>query len=414
MEPGKRYLVDADGNPFLVHGDTAWSLVGQLNDAQIDHYLQDRSSRGFTAILLNAPEPYYTSHSPPYANVDGVVPFMPMPDFASPVEAYWRRVDRVVEGAKSLGMACVINPAYLGAIGDGWLDAVIQAPEASLQAYGAWLAKRYTQGNIIWCLGGDRDSSDAIAKQWNIVIGMRTVRTDDVIAGHPLADNTNADDAFTYWRSFEGFNLNTVYGWEQGGFYVYTLCAQAYARQTPFLFLEGQYENEGKPTVDRAQLRRQSYGALLSGACGQFFGNNPIWHFESPRRPFSYPGTWESNLASGGSMDQTFVRSLFAAYEWWKLVPKTDASLVTSALGTQANRLYPAVADDGTFAMVYVPGAQTVSVNLSALTPQRVRARLYDPTRGTYTAVEGSPFADHAVTAIRTDGERVIVLDAES
>src|SRR5262249_17993157 len=32
-EPGRRYLVDAVGRPFLLHGDTAWSLIAQLSRA---------------------------------------------------------------------------------------------------------------------------------------------------------------------------------------------------------------------------------------------------------------------------------------------------------------------------------------------------------------------------------------------
>jgi hypothetical protein len=412
VEAGKRYLVDAAGTPFLLHGDVAWSLVGQLTDAEIDQYLDNRHAKGVTAILFNAPEPYYTSQSPLYLNADGVAPFMPMTDFASPLEAYWRRVDHAVNGAKSRGMACVINPAYLGAIGDGWLDAITRSSDTALRTYGAWLAKRYTQQNIIWCLGGDRDEATSIARQWNIVAGMRTVSTDAVIMAHPLADGSNADDAYTYWRGYDGFNLNAVYGWEQLGSTVYDLCAQAYSRQMPFLYFEGQYENEGKPTVQAAQLRRQSYGALLSGACGQFFGNNPIWHFGSPKRPFAYSGTWQSNLDSTGSVQQVFARGLFSAYPWWKLVPSTDSRFVTSGLGAGGQRVYAAVADDATFAMVYVPGAQSVTINMSALSPSRIRARFYDPAPGTYAAVAGSAFSNQGSSSIQTPGERVIVLDA--
>lgn len=413
VEAGKRYLVDADGKPFLIHGDTAWSIVGQLNDAEIDLYLQDRASKGVTAILFSAPEAYYTNASPSYQNADGVAPFAPMTNFASPAEAYWRRVDRVVDGARSRGMACVINPAYLGAIGDGWLEAVNAASEIDLRTYGAWLANRYTQGNIIWCVGGDHDSPNAIARQWSIVQGMRTVRASDIVTGHPLADKSNADDAYAYWGDREGFTLNSVYGWEQNGFHVDALCAQARARPMPFLFFEGQYENEGAPVIDAAQLRRQSYGALLSGACGQFFGNNPIWHFESRRRPFAYPGTWRSNLNSRGSIDQIHVRALFVSCDWWKLEPSTDSSLVTSGLGRNGGHLYAARANDRSFAMVYVPAAQLVSIDMTALSPQRVRARFYDPTRGDYTAVPGSPFPNTGVASLRTSGERVIVLDGD-
>ncbi len=39
---GKRYLEDAAGQPFLIHGDTAWSLIAQLAREDAEAYLQDR------------------------------------------------------------------------------------------------------------------------------------------------------------------------------------------------------------------------------------------------------------------------------------------------------------------------------------------------------------------------------------
>ena len=50
-EAGKHYLVDAQGKPFLIHGDTAWSLMVQLTDAEVDQYLDDRKAKGFNTIL---------------------------------------------------------------------------------------------------------------------------------------------------------------------------------------------------------------------------------------------------------------------------------------------------------------------------------------------------------------------------
>lgn len=412
IEAGTRHIVDATGRPFLIHGDAAWSIAGQLTNAQIEQYLAARYTQGFTAVLFNAPEPYYTSQTPAYDNVDGDAPFIPMTQFASPNEKYWKRVDYLVNRAKARGMACIINPAYLGyASGaDGWYDAVKAASAGDLQTYGAWLAKRYTQGNVIWCLGGDQDDS-IIVKQWNIVTGMHKVRRSDIITAHALSGPTNADDAYTYWAGMDGFALNTVYGYETHGFFTYALCAQAAQRAMPFLGFEFKYENSQDATLQ--MLRRQSYGSLLSGACGQIYGNLPIWSFGSPRWSSEpYPGTWQTNLSSAGAVQQGHVKALFSAYAWWKLAPRIDASLVTSGLDSKARRIYPALASDGSFAMIYVPDARTVSVLMSALRPDLVRARFYNPARGTYETVADSPYPNSGTRAFKTVGERVIVLDA--
>jgi hypothetical protein len=43
---GGRFLVDRKGTPFLVVGDSAWSLIVQPREADIDSYLDDRKKRG--------------------------------------------------------------------------------------------------------------------------------------------------------------------------------------------------------------------------------------------------------------------------------------------------------------------------------------------------------------------------------
>ncbi len=37
-----RYLEDASGKPFLLHGDTAWALIIQLTQAEAGEYLENR------------------------------------------------------------------------------------------------------------------------------------------------------------------------------------------------------------------------------------------------------------------------------------------------------------------------------------------------------------------------------------
>jgi hypothetical protein len=281
-----------------------------------------------------------------------------------------------------------------------------------LQAYGSFLAERYRQGNIIWCMGGDYDSPDSsLAKQWNIVSGIRSVRTTDLITGHVMSDASNADDAYTYWHGYPGFNLNTTYGYETNGFYSYALAAQAYSRNgpLPFIAFEGKYENSDGATA--AMLRRQSYCALLSGACGQIFGNMPVWHFGSPNWHERYIGSWQSNLNRFGSIEQQHVRRLFSAYQWWRLAPTTDGSFVRSELGTGAARVYPALADDGSFAMIWAPAAMTLQVDLSRLSVDAPRIRLYRTTSGTYADLAEAPPQRRGVVRVVTDGECVVVIE---
>jgi hypothetical protein len=412
IDSSGRFLKGSDGLPFLLHGDTPWSMAAQLTNAEITSYLNDRASKGFTAIMFNAIEHYFTSQSPLYRNVDGVDPFSSMTDFASSMNSgYWNRVDHIVNSAYALGIACVINPAYFGYGGgqEGWYTDVQAESDADLQTYGAALGTRYSQGNVIWCLGGDYDgvNSGNRTKQAQIIVGIRTVRTSDLVTAHP----SPGTDGYANWSGVTGFNLNFAY---PGADDVYASCATSYGRSgpTPFFMGEAVYEQERSTPITAAGLRRQSYQALLSGACGQFFGNNPIWHFESPNTLYSYSGTWESNLGSTGSTHQQHVKSLFTGFQWQKLVPKTDTSLVSSSLSSGVSRICPALASDGTFAMIWVPESTNVTIVTNALTgvSGQVRVRKYDTTAGTFSTVGN--YTKGTGEVIASGGETVLVVDA--
>jgi hypothetical protein len=409
--PSRRYLIDSAGRPFLLHGDTPWSIAAQLGDADIDEYVDDRAAKGFTALLFEAPVFHFTADGSPN-NIDGIAPFTSMSGSWNWTlnDTYWQRVDRIVNRCRGHGLVCVINPAYLGYTGlqEGCDTKLLGTPDSVLQQYGAGLARRYAQGNVIWCLGGDADPDATLrAKQWQIVAGIRTVRTTDIITAHAAPGSP----AYAKWHGQVGFNLNSAYPGDVAD--VYSECLDEYARSDPmpFFMIEGIYEQERALPIDASGLRRQSYQALLSGACGQFFGNSPIWHFESPNAPFSYRGTWWSNLNSVGSIEQAHVKKLIIDCEWWKLEPKSDTTFVVSPLGSGASRVAAAAASDGTFGMAHVPSSQTVVFNTSALSGVhgKVRVRLYDPTKGAYSVV--GTFTTPGSLSVAVNGDRIVVLD---
>jgi hypothetical protein len=404
-----RYLQTALGVPFLVWGDTPWSLVAQLSNTEISQYLTDRQAKGFNTVLIQAPVHTYTSQTPHYNNVDGVAPFSNMSNFGvGMVEAYWTRVDHAINTAKSKGMLVIFNPAYNGSgAGDGYQAEILAQSNANLQSYGAWLANRYTQGNILWCLLGDVNPSTTLRdKHAQIWAGIRSVRTTDLMTGHTDREAS----PFTYLSATTGFSVDNAYTANT------TVCAgvaAAYGHSPtrPTIFFEGEYEQEYD--ITSAGTATQTAQAMLAGStAGQLFGNNPIWLFGSSRALFPYSGTWQSNLDSAGNTYQTNLKALFTAYEWWKLEPRTNTSLVTTSLGTGVTQITPAISSDSTFAMIgrYSSGSSTV--NMAAMAPSSIRARFFNPIDGTYSTVSGSPFTNSGTQSITWPGTRILVLDA--
>ena len=133
----------------------------------------------------------------------------------------------------------------------------------------------------------------------------------------------------------------------------------------PFFFIEGRYENEVNDG-DEHRVRVQAYHALLCGAMGQLFGNNPVWHFATGGL-YPYSGTWQQALDSPGARSMTHLYAAFASRTWWNLVPDASNTFLTSGMDSNMDRAVAARSSDSTFAMAYLPSARAVSVNLSQL-----------------------------------------------
>jgi hypothetical protein len=157
----------------------------------------------------------------------------------------------------------------------------------------------------------------------------------------------------------------------------------------PFFLIESAYENEHAATEQR--LRTQAYQAILSGASGQVFGNNPIWNFDS-HSGWPAPVTWQEALGSRGAQSMTHLRSLLTALRWWELRPDMDHTLLTAGLGSDDARAVAALAADRSFALLYLPGDREITVDLGRLAGPQVAARWYDPAGGRFSSVGGSPF----------------------
>lgn len=381
LKPGKRFLVDAKGKPFLLHGDTAWSLFVQITREEVDLYLDDRRARGFNTILASLLEHHYSSHPP--ANAYGDEPFLEPGNYATPNEAYFSHADWVLRRAEEKGFLVLLTPSYLGYGGgeEGWYGAMVENGPARLRQYGQYLGQRYRDfTNILWVHGGDYDPP-----QKELVRAVAEgIRRFDRRALHTVhgAPETAVED---FWQGEPWLQVNNVYTY--GPVHAPALAAFVRPQAKPFFLIESAYENEHSATEQR--LRTQAYQAVLCGAAGQIFGNNPIWHFGSGGI-YSAPVTWQEALDSRGAHSMTYLRRLLIGLRWWKLRPDQNNRLLTEGHGDDAERAVAARSVDRSFALVYLPSSRECTVNLRRLAGRRVRARWYDPSTGRFP-LGGSP-----------------------
>src|SRR5882672_1176606 len=114
-----RFLVDQAGVPFLIMGDSPWSMIAALNNDQVNKYLQDRSQKGFNTLIVELTEheslyPRGDSAGVSPANFFGQPPFLTAGDFSTPNEAYFTNADWVIDQAAAKGMVVVLFPCYVG------------------------------------------------------------------------------------------------------------------------------------------------------------------------------------------------------------------------------------------------------------------------------------------------------------
>ncbi len=373
VAPDADHLEDAAGRPFLIHGDTAWSLIAELTREEAELYLSDRKKRGFNALVVSLIEYKFASKAP--ANAYGERPFREPERFSLPNDAYFDHAEWVLRRASDLGFLVLLAPAYLGVGGggEGWYGEMASAGPDELKAYGQYLGQRFGElHNILWLHGGDFDATDKNVVR-AVVEGIASTGAGGLRTVHSAPDTVTAE----YWAGEAWLDLDTVYTY--GDVYGQVLARSQGATAKPVLMLESLYESEhgaGAQTV-----RAIAYGAMIAGAAGHVFGNNPIWHFSGPGIHHS-DLSWQEALSSAGAQSMTHLRRFFEEIAWWEFAPEPDGG-VLSADG-EGGRLLVAEKNDRTMAIAYSTGLNAVIFDSAALGGQRVEFRWFDPANGEY------------------------------
>ncbi len=397
-----RFLTDQKGVPFLVVGDTAWSLIAQLKEPEIDRYLADRATKGFNSVIVNLIEHRFST-SPPRTRA-GLAPFAQPGDFSTANADYFAFAHKVIKKANDQGIVVWLCPSYLGFGGgeDGFFREMKAGGAARLRAYGRFVGERFKDlPNIVWLMGGDYTPTDA--DQWTVTDVAAGIR--EVDSAHPMtAHGSPSSTAVSAFGEQAWLTVNTVYTYEKTPF---QRMLSVYHRRPnrPFVLIEAVYEGEhdSKPEL----IRRQAYWAMLSGACGQFFGNNPIWHFDGPGL-FPATATWQEAMGGTGSRDMIRLRKVFRTLPWHRLIPEEDHTVVTDGYGSGEATALTALSTDQKLSVTYIPSTgserRALTVRMDRFAGP-VTARWYNPADGRYAAIAEQSVALRDVHDLRTPGD---------
>ena len=394
-----RYLVDRDGTPFLLQGDAGWSLIANTTNEEAAAYLQNRRSKGFSAILVNLIEHKFAKHAP--RNAYGEAPFPDPTDLGAVNEKYFDHADWVIREAAKNGLVVLLAPVYLGYPGkdEGFYDEVMASGPEKCGAYGRFLGKRYASfDNIIWVMGGDRDPGPAREDVDMVAYGIREYDRRHLMTAHCHSESSPIDQYPGSW-----LQVSSSYAYE----IVHQRLTWNYEREPvmPLFLIESVYE--GEHNSSQVQIRRQAYWSVLCGEFGHVMGNYPIWSFD--------PG-WQAAMGAPGSVAMMHWGRLFRSRPWYDLVPDSDHKVVTAGIGEFWGNDYLAAAAtrDGSTLIAYMPSARTITVNMSALAKGRATAWWFDPSSGKASAAGAYEATGSVQFTPPSEGDWVLVLDGAS
>ena len=421
IDAGGRFLRDATGQPFMIVGESVWSMAQRMSPSQVDAWIADRKARGYNAaMVMSMRNQEAVSGGSPPNNYNGDHPFTTTPWCvpANVNSAYWNHLDLILTKFYQNNMVMLLAPCYSGGDDtDGFWDNLTSDTVAT--NWGQWIGARYNTSaypNIIWVSGGDRLASPASrvnALGYGVYQGGGT----QLHTNHNNRFHNAFEERGSYTNGTTWLTLNNVYcddGSTNGT--PFTLPEQfaqerAVSGPHPVFLIEDWYLDEH--SITDSQFIVEKYQAMCSGACGFNTGSSTSWTLLT-----GYEDDWDRNAHVG----VTKLVNLFNSYNWWTGVPKQDTSLVSSSLGTQGpNRICPILGDytSGKWAIVLVPTATSPTVVMTNFSQSSVRARWMDIVTGSFTTVSGSPFANTGSQSMTHPGNnslgtavQVLVLDA--
>ncbi len=392
ISENRKYVVSQDNKPFFWLGGTAWELIHRLTKEEIDFYLTDRASKGFTVIQtvvlaeldgLNTPNAYGDK---PLHNND--------PENLN--ERYFEIVDYVVERAAQLGLYVGLLPTWGDKFNQKWgVGPEIFNPK-NAEKFGELLAKRYlSNNNIIWILGGDRAPENeahylivrAMAK------GIREYDNRHLITYHPVGGK-KASEFFNddTWLDIDMFQSGHSRLAKE---YNYVLEIKKSGTKRPIINGEARYENimdrfwedNHHGWLDDADVRVSAYWTMLAGAAGYTYGCNDIWQmYDITKEPNLNARTdWKVALELPGSSQMKFMKEIFTAIPWHAM--ELNQSLILNDNPENESYMLSSISEDKNLIMAYTPTGSPLKIDLTEMNAGKVIAYWFNPRSGTLLSI---------------------------
>jgi hypothetical protein len=419
VAPGDRYFVYADGTPFLLLGDTLWSMntrrcgFDEQGRGPFQTWLSDRKHKLFNTV--------FTEYFEPNQENEGGFPFPGeeggLDSLRALNPAYFRALDWRMRALWEAGFVVAAHPTWAGKQIGSQPEAIRLATRYLLARYGAY--------NLIWSLSGEYQYSYTNTRaSWRTEDWNRLGRDVEQwnpyrhpVSIHPSGRQGKRADRRWPEASAHASSGGEFHGaswldhnWLQTGHGIQYLPLiperidenRDRVPARPVIESEGYYENHTKEGATRSQVRWQAWVSFLRGAAGYAYGASAVWQFFDPNdaaccgvdrlnsRPWNGHSAIEA-LQYPGSEDMRRLRLFLEEVEWWTLRPGQDLVRLEGAADEPdpLRRLHCA-ANPGHRYVVYVPegnGGKRLGLLLDGAA---IRAVWFNPRDGTRVDVSES------------------------
>ncbi len=418
VSANRRYLVHANGDPFLWIGDTPWSAFVAATQAEWEGYLKNRAANKFTVVQVHCGgcSDWIGRKK---ADSDGNTPFVGNGPSLQWNPVYWQQVERKVQAANEHGLL-----VYICAVrqpGPGFLVDDARQVERFAQCLAARFMGRFVAYSPI---ADDLGSplADAAGR------ALRETSPMHLISAHP---RFFLDAAITFhgkhYVDFAG--VQTGEGWTYDPYkkekptpfstplaarnaIEFPLALYHRTPPKPVINQEGPYDHPIESGRVPLPPRKAGYWSFLSGAAGHTYGCFGVWNWGVPIKWFPcYDHKAALDLPSVAQMKH--LSEFFGALPWWTLEPCHE--LVQTQPDDWVRKMALAKSDAGDLAVAYLPDNTQITIDMRAF-PMAMAAQWFNPITGEYHAAAGTAERMRLGIFSRPDGweDALLVLTGSS
>jgi len=386
VSDNRRYLVYADGTPFLWVGDTAWAVPQRATDEEWAAYLTDRTAKHFTLIQV-APAPEWAGET----DRQGQKPFN---DKACSQwnPSYWQSFEQKIQHANEAGLVVLLV---------GLMEPVQRYPEADKACLFARNIVARLFGNFV--IFSPSFDSEFMPLANEVGRAAREATAVHLITQHPGTPWNQPIPTFSAQYYDEDYlDFCGVQTGHNGGnrdwcaHHAIEWNLHLYRRQPhkPVINLEAMYDARGENGWQAVDARSLGWRSWLSGASGYTYGagdvppkvpqgRGAVWKWVTDPEKYDY---WKKSLQWESAFQMQYLHDFLAAIEWWRLEPAHG--LIRNQPEDVTRRMVLAKSAAGDLAVAYLPNNDAVEIDVYVF-PAPLRASWFNPVDGRYTSITG-------------------------